>query len=78
MNLGVGDDVHIRELADMVKKVVGFEGEIVWDTSKPDGAPQKLLDISKIHAFGWKHKIELVEGIEKTYDWFKNNSLNLK
>jgi GDP-L-fucose synthase len=73
VNLGTGFDVTIKELVETIKKVVGFEGKIIWDTSKPDGSPQKLLDLSKMHGLGWKHKIELEDGIEMSYEWFKNN-----
>jgi len=70
VNIGTGKDLTIRELAEMIKKIVGFTGEIVNDTSKPDGTPRKILDVSKIHSLGWRHKIELEEGIESTYKWF--------
>lgn len=73
VNIGTGEDVTIKELADMVRSVVGYSGEIVWDTSKPDGTPQKLLDVSKIHALGWKHTIPLEQGLASTYVWFKNS-----
>lgn len=70
VNVGTGEDVTIRELAELVKSVVGFEGEIVQDLTKPDGTPRKLLDVSKLHGLGWKHKIELRDGIRSTYEWF--------
>lgn len=70
INVGVGHDVSIRELAQIVADVVGFDGEIVQNTSKPDGAPRKLLDISKISALGWKPQIDLRDGIASTYQWF--------
>jgi GDP-L-fucose synthase len=70
VNIGTGKDLTIRELAEMIKEVVGFKGEIVNDTTKPDGTPQKLLDVSKLHNLGWKHKIELREGLEKAYNAF--------
>jgi len=73
MNLGVGEDVSITELAEIVKKVVGFEGEIVWDASKPDGTSRKFLDMSKMHDLGWKHIIGLEEGVKMSHDWYKNN-----
>jgi len=73
MNLGVGKDSTVRELAMLVGEIVGFEGEIVWNTDKPDGMPQKLLDISKIRGFGWQHKMALEEGIREVYEWYKNN-----
>ena len=71
INIGVGEDLSIRELAFLIKKVVGFEGEIVFDTSKPDGTPRKLLDISKIKKLGWAPEISLEEGIKDTYKRFK-------
>jgi GDP-L-fucose synthase len=61
----------IRELAELICEVVGFNGELTWDASKPDGTPRKLLDISKIESLGWKPTISLREGIARTYDWFK-------
>ena len=70
INVGTGTDVTIRELAEMVQSVVGFEGEIVWDSSKPDGTPRKLLDVSRIKALGWSPRIELRDGIAATYDWY--------
>ena len=78
VNIGVGKDISILELAELIKDVVGFRGEIVKDTSKPDGTPRKLLDVSKLHDTGWKHSVDLKEGIEKTYDWFKNNYENIR
>src|SRR5690606_30847749 len=63
VNIGVGEDISIKELAEMIKDIVGFEGELVFDTSKPDGTPRKLMDVSKLHAMGWKAKIGLREGI---------------
>jgi len=73
VNIGTGEDVTIKKLAEMIKKVVGFQGAIVNDTTKPDGTPQKLLDVSKLHHLGWKHKISLEDGIQATYDWFLAN-----
>ena len=70
VNIGTGTDLPIAELAEKVRSVVGFEGEIVWDTSKPDGTPRKLVDTSKINAMGWQPKIPLEEGIRQTYAWF--------
>jgi GDP-L-fucose synthase len=67
VNVGVGEDVSIKELAEIVKKVVGFQGELVFDTSKPDGTPRKLLDVSRLHKLGWKAKISLEDGIRSTY-----------
>jgi GDP-L-fucose synthase len=73
VNIGTGVDVSILELAQVVKKIVGFEGEIKWDISKPDGTPRKLMDVSKLHALGWKHSIELSKGLELAYQDFLNN-----
>lgn len=70
VNVGTGEDIKIIDLARLVKKVVGYQGEIVNDLSKPDGTPRKLLDVSLLHSTGWKHKIELEEGISKVYKWF--------
>lgn len=73
VNIGAGEDISIRELSEMIKKIVGFEGEIVNDATKPDGTPRKLLDVSRLHQLGWKHKISLKDGIKDTYDWFLVN-----
>lgn len=67
VNIGVGKDMTIKELAELVISIVGYEGEINWDTSRPDGTPRKLLDVTKIHGLGWHHKIELEDGIKSTY-----------
>lgn len=67
VNVGCGEDVSIKELALLIKKVVGYEGDLKFDTTKPDGTPRKLLDMSKLHGMGWKHKIELEEGIRSVY-----------
>jgi GDP-L-fucose synthase len=73
VNIGTGIDVTIKELAETVKQIVGFEGEINWDTSRPDGTPRKLMDVSKLHSLGWKHKIELKDGIALAYQDFLTN-----
>jgi GDP-L-fucose synthase len=70
INVGTGEDIRIGDLALMVKEVVGFTGNIVNDTSKPDGTPRKLLDVSKLHALGFKHKTSLQEGIDTVYKWY--------
>jgi GDP-L-fucose synthase len=67
INIGVGEDISIAELANLIKNIVGFEGHIIYDTSKPDGTPRKLMDVSKLNAFGWKASIGLKEGISKVY-----------
>lgn len=69
-NVGTGIDITIKELAETIQKKVGHSGDIIWDSSKPDGTPRKLMDVSKMHNLGWHHKVELEEGIEKTYRWF--------
>jgi GDP-L-fucose synthase len=71
INVGVGEDLSIRELAEMVADVVGYEGTLEFDTSKPDGTPRKLLDVGKIHALGWKAQIDLRNGLESTYAWYR-------
>ena len=76
VNIGIGEDVSILDLAYLVKKIVGFEGEILTDTSKPDGTPRKLMDVSKLSGLGWKAKINLEEGIQKVYEEIKNNDWN--
>ncbi|WP_286727575.1 MULTISPECIES: GDP-L-fucose synthase family protein [Sphingobacterium] len=72
-NVGTGEDLTIKDLAELIQRVVGHTGEIVWDSSKPDGTPRKLMDISKMHKLGWKHQVELKEGVERTYAWFLEN-----
>ncbi len=70
VNIGTGEDVTIKNLAALVKQIVGFQGEIMWDTSKPDGTPRKLMDVSKLHGLGWHHKIALEDGIKLAYQDF--------
>ena len=77
-NVGTGTDLTIKDLAELIQKVTGHQGEIEWDSSKPDGTPRKLMDISKMHDLGWKHQVELEEGIRKTYNWFLENIENYK
>lgn len=74
VNVGAGQDISIRELAELICEVVGFEGELQWDASQPDGTPRKLLDISKIESLGWHPQISLRDGIARTYDWFKTHA----
>jgi len=75
VNIGTGEDISIRDLAYLVKEVIGFSGQVIYDSSKPDGTPRKLLDVSKIHDLGWSHKTNLKNGIELTYKHFLNESL---
>ncbi len=77
-NVGTGTDLTIKDLAELIQKVTGHQGEIEWDSSKPDGTPRKLMDISKMHDLGWKHQVELEDGIRKTYNWFLENIENYK
>jgi GDP-L-fucose synthase len=77
VNIGTGEDISIRDLAYLVRDVIGFSGQIIYDSSKPDGTPRKLLDVSRIHELGWFHKINLKQGIELTYKHFLNESLLL-
>lgn len=73
VNIGTGKEVTIKQLAETVKRVVGYEGEIVWNKDMPDGTPRKLTDVTKLHSLGWNHKVELEEGVKLAYDWFKEN-----
>jgi len=73
VNIGTGKEVTIKYLAELVKKTVGYEGEIVWNKDMPDGTPRKLCDVSKLHSLGFMHKIELEEGVKLAYEWFKEN-----
>lgn len=73
INIGTGIDISIRELAEMIKEIVGFKGKLYFNTSKPDGTMKKLTDVSKLHSLGWKHKIELKEGISHMYTWYIEN-----
>jgi GDP-L-fucose synthase len=73
VNIGTGIDVTIKELAETVKEIVGFTGSIQWDRTRPDGTPRKLMDVSKLHSLGWKHKIEFKEGISLAYQDFLTN-----
>jgi GDP-L-fucose synthase len=73
VNIGVGKDLEIRELADLVRTIVGYTGTIRWDTTKPDGTPRKLLDVTKLHGLGWRASIPLTEGIRATYRWYREH-----
>ena len=75
INVGTGEDVTIKELTETIVDVVGYAGEVKWDTSKPNGTPRKLLNVDKIHKLGWKHKIGLREGIVSTYRWYMENEV---
>ena len=73
VNLGTGEDVTIRELAETVRAVIGYTGDLVFDASKPDGTPRKLQDVSRMHSLGWRHSVNLQQGIRNTYVWFVEN-----
>jgi len=75
VNIGMGEDVAIGALAHIIKEIVGFQGNIIYDTTKPDGTPRKWLDVTKINNLGWKHKTKLTEGIKKVYEWYQLHNL---
>ncbi len=76
INIGTGEDIEIKKLAELIRELVGFEGEIEYDRGKPDGTPRKLLDVSRLHQLGWKHTTTLEEGLRKTYEWFLKGHSN--
>jgi len=78
VNVGVGDDVTIRELAEIIQHVVGYEGQIVHDLSKPDGTPRKLMDVSRLKQLGWTASIPLAKGVQDTYRWFLSDEEELR
>ena len=75
VNVGTGKELTIKQLTELVAEVIGYTGEIKWDTTKPDGTPRKLLDVSKLNNLGWKYKVELKEGIKLAYEDFLNNPM---
>ncbi len=75
VNIGTGEDLTIKELAELIKDIVGYQGELVWNTEKPDGTPRKLMDVGRLHAMGWKHRIGLREGITRVYAEFATSEL---
>ena len=77
-NIGTGKDLTIKKLAEIIQNIVGHKGEIIWDSSKPDGTPRKLMNVDKMRAAGWKAAVDLETGIKSTYKWFLENSLNYK
>ena len=77
-NVGSGKDVTIKELAKIIQKITGHKGDIIWDATKPDGTPRKLMDVSKMKAIGWQYSTALEAGIQKTYTWFLENINNFK
>jgi GDP-L-fucose synthase len=77
-NVGTGNDITIKELAQTIQKITGHQGKIEWDTDKPDGTPRKLMDVNRMKVAGWTYSIELEEGIRATYDWFLENLDEIK
>ena len=73
INIGTGEDISIKELAFLIKKVIGFKGDFVFNTNKPDGTMRKVTDVSKLHDLGWKHSVNIEEGVQKMYDWYLKN-----
>lgn len=73
VNIGTGKEVTIKQLAETVKEVVGYQGDIIWNSAMPDGTPRKLTDVTKLHSLGWTHKVELEEGVKLAYEWFREN-----
>lgn len=73
INVGTGKELTIKSLAEMVVKTVGFEGEVCWDSTKPNGTPRKLIDVGKLHSLGWQHKVEIEDGVERLYEWYRNS-----
>jgi len=72
INVGTGSDITIRELAELIGRIVGYRGQFVYDASRPDGSPQKRLDVTRLDALGWRATIDLETGLRQTYDWYKN------
>ena len=73
INVGTGKELTIRKLSELVVKVVGFEGEVFFDSNKPDGTMRKLIDVSKLDSLGWTHKVEIVDGVQKLFDWYQES-----
>lgn len=73
INVGTGKELTIKALSELVVKAVGFEGEVVWDSTKPDGTPRKLIDVSKLHSLGWTHKVEIEDGVRMLFDWYQDS-----
>jgi GDP-L-fucose synthase len=74
LNIGTGEDISIKDLAELIKGIVGYEGNLVFDATKPDGMPKKLLEVSKLQSTGWKNKIEFKDGLRRTYSWYLTNT----
>ena len=70
INVGTGKELTIRQLSELIVRTIGFKGEVVFDASKPDGTPRKLIDVSKLHSLGWTHKVEIDEGVRRLFEWY--------
>ena len=73
INVGTGKELTIKALSQLVCQTVGFTGEVLWDTTKPNGTPRKLIDVSKLHSLGWQHKVEIEDGVERLYQWYRDS-----
>lgn len=71
INIGTGKELIIKQLSELIVRTVGFTGTVVWNESKPDGTPRKLINVSKLHSLGWTHKVEIEQGVQKLYDWYR-------
>ena len=76
INIGTGKELTISALADLIVRTVGFEGEIVWDSTKPNGTPRKLINVDKLHSLGWTHRVEIEEGVQRLFRWYQNSLRN--
>jgi len=74
LNIGYGKDLKIKDLSEIIKKITGFKGKLIWDTDKPNGTPRKMMDVSRINELGWYAKTELEDGILREYNWYKENN----
>ena len=73
INVGTGKELTIRQLSELVVKAVGFEGEVLFDSSKPDGTMRKLIDVSKLHSLGWRHRVEIEDGVQRLFEWYRQS-----
>ena len=73
INIGTGKELTIKQLSELIVRTVGFMGTVAWDESKPDGTPRKLIDVSKLHSLGWTHKVEIEDGVQKLFDWYRQS-----
>ena len=78
VNIGTGEEISIKDLAMLIRDIVDYKGEIIWNSSRPDGTPRKLLDVSKLHVLGWQHRVTLRVGLKTSYTWFLQNQETLR